>query len=209
MTKVFTLKVDNSQIIDDIPNIHKINTEDYQDLCHILASEKHSFSNIKIVARANFLQLSSFDFIANDLNIPIFSKRFIDLLDVEKIDEIDLVSLILIDDTFLASVFEPDNTLKFNLPTRMDFFSLKFKTQLNLCNQRLSKFMKLRSNPDTLGVLKKPVLNIPTNGFPNIFRIKESVSLLFVSEKIKQLIESNNIKGCVFEEVETTSQTLV
>src|SRR5690554_4043027 len=205
MNKIFTLKVDHSQIIDDIPNIHKVNLEDYQDLSQVLASEKHSFSDV-IIARANILQLQNFDFVANDLNIPIFSQKTIEITQIDKVDEVILIPLFLVDDTYLKP-FIREFVLSGKLDVNEKFYSLKFTKKLGFCNRELSTFKKLRSKPNELGILKKPVLNVPDLGFPEIFRIKESISFLFVTEKVKNIIELNGLKGFVFEEVETTSQT--
>lgn len=202
MDRVFTLKVDHSQSIDDIPNVHKISLEDYQDLSQVLASEKHSFSG-NVVARANFLKLKKFDFITNDLNIPVLSRKMIDLTQIDKIEEIVLIPLSLVDDTYL-NPFSKEDVLDKKLQANEEFYSLKFTKQLDCCNREFSNFRKLRSKPNELGILKKPVLNTTDLGFPDIFRIKESVSFLFVSERIKNIVELNDLKGCVFEEVETT-----
>lgn len=204
MNRIFTLKVDHSQSIDDIPNIHKINLEDYQDLSQVLASEKYSFSG-SIIARANILQLQNFDFITNDLNIPIFSRKVIDLTQIDNVNEIALIPLHLVDDTYLKS-FSKEDVLNKKLQVNEEFYSLKFIKQLDCCNRDFSTFRKLRSKPNEIGILKKPVLNTPDFGFPNIFRIKESISYLFVSERVKNTIELNDLKGFVFEEVETISQ---
>lgn len=202
MGRVFTLKVDHSQSIDDIPNVHKISSEDYQDLSQVLASEKYSFSN-NIIARANFLQLKDLDFITNDLNIPVLNKKIIDLTQIDKVKEVVLIPLFLVDDTYLKP-FSKDDVLNKKIGVNDEFYSLKFIKQLDFCNRELSVFRKLRSKPNELGILKKPVLNTPDSGFPDVFRIKESVSFLFVSERLKNTVELYGLKGFVFEEVETT-----
>ena len=52
------------------------------------------------------------------------------------------------------------------------------------------------------GRITKLVLKEPKEGFPEIFRIREKASELFVLEIFKNKIEESSIKGCFFEEVE-------
>lgn len=201
--KAFKLKVDLTQCVDDLPNIHRIKQNDYLDLSQILASDEHAYLGSEIICKANFSQLSKFDFIYNDLNVPILSQKFIDQIQIHLIKEICIVPIKLIDDTYLEPLFSIDNTLKKDLPIRTDFFTLKFIVCQDYCDQERSTFRKIKSKPEEIGILRTPVLREPKNGFPKIFRIKESVSLLFVSEITKSIVESAEIKGCIFEEVET------
>ncbi|MEC3907484.1 hypothetical protein VOI54_10675 [Tamlana sp. 2201CG12-4] len=40
---------------------------------------------------------------------------------------------------------------------------------------------------------------------PPIFRINESPSKIFVTDKAKEALETNGVRGCVFEKVEVIS----
>jgi len=206
MTKAFKISPDLSQNIDDFPNVHKINKEDYPDLSRILASEDYEYNGGNVVARCNLNQVLKFDFIANDLNIPIVSSRFINLLELEGLDEIDIIPLILIDDTYLGEVYEGER-LKTDLPFHYGYFTIKFKKQYDFCNTLLSEYRKLRSQPESKGILRKPVFNLPEVGFfPPIFRIKDSVSSLFVSVNSYSIIKTHDLKAFILDEVEVVRE---
>lgn len=206
MNKAYRLKVDNSQIVDDFPNIHKIKQEDYLDLSHLLASEKHELTENEIIARANFDQITKYDFIQNEFGIPVLSNRFIDLLNLYDDKELKLVPVILLDDIIPPNKIYKTfgKGIKKDVPINTDFNTVKFNKQFDYCDLEKSSFRKLRSQPDSLGILKQVVLKEPKNGFPSLFRIKESISMLFVSGEAKEALESNGIKGCLFDEVEVT-----
>ena len=187
MMKVFELKTDFAQNIDELPNIHKINSNDYIDLSHILNSEKYEYENSEIIVMGNFNQLDKYDFISNDMNIPVFSKKFIDeIISVNDI-ELKVIPLKVYDDS--EQIKEPRN----------DFFTIDFRQQLDLLNLEQSEFKKLKSKPQKRGILKKVVLKKFNNSAPALFRVKESISKLFISES---LLNSLILKGIRIEEVE-------
>lgn len=204
MYKVFNLKVDQTQNIDDFPNVHKINNEDYPDISQVLASAIYDFKEDAIVVRANLRQIAKYDFLTNDLNIPILSKRFAELIDINSIKEIKSVPLLLLDDTYLDTLYDKEGILKKDILHSKEFVSLNFNHQFDFCDIEKSTFRKLRSNPNSSGILRKAVLKLPKHGFPSLFRISETISKLFVSAEAKELLDAANIKGCVFEPVETT-----
>lgn len=206
MNKAYILNVDYSQIVDDQPNIHKIKEDDYLDLSQVLASEKHEINEKEIIMRADFNQIVKYDFVQNELNIPIVSQKFIDALKINQLEYMQLISIILLDETVPPNkIFKLlGNGVRKEVSRNTNFYTLKFNNQFDYCDKENSTFRKLRSQPDSLGILKKTVLKEPANGFPSLFRIKESVSKLFLSAQAKEALESNNIKGCVFEEVEVT-----
>ncbi len=203
MEKCFLLKTDFTQCIDDFMTIHKLDMTD-ADLPHLINSSKYEFTKKKIFARANITHVVKFDFIANDLKIPIVSQRFIDASKISDCDEFDIIPLILIDDTFIGEFFDNEGNVKNEVNTVEGYFTLKFKIQQNYCDKDNSIFIKLASKPNSLGLIRKIVLKAPQSGFLKIFRIKETVSKLFVSGTMKKDLESMNIKGCIFEEVEVT-----
>jgi len=206
MNRVYKLKVDNSQIVDDFPNIHKIKKDDYLDLSHLLSSEKYQLTEENIVLRANFDQIKNYDFVQNELNIPILSKKFVNSLNLDNIEGLNLIPIILIDDKISHNeIFKTiGKGIKKDVPKNIDFFTIKFNKQFDYCDIEKASFRKLRSQSNSLGILKKPVLKETGNGFPKLFRIKESITMLFITHIAKQALEANGIKGCIFEEVEVT-----
>lgn len=200
--KAYKIIVDHSQNVDDIPSVHKLNKIDYVDLPQLLNSVNHIFHDKAIYARANFLSLDKYDFLSNDINIPIFSAKFSNLLNLDNLTSASVVPIVLIDDTYLDSPFDIGGDLKLDVPVRKDFTTLKFHDHYDFCNRELSVFRKLRSNPDHLGILRKPVLNEPIEGFPSIFKIIESISLLLISESVYIQALNAAVSGVYYEEVE-------
>ncbi len=204
MENCFLLKVDFSQCIDDFMTVHKIDDTDI-DLSHLLNSSKRTFGRDKIYARANLLHLPKFDFIANDLRIPVISSRFIEISGLSSCEDFELVPLLLIDDTFSGDLFSEDGELNNDVKKEEGYYTLNFLTHREFCDVEKSVFRKLRSQPESLGVIKKIVLRQPEEGFPKMFKIKETISSLFISEGMKNLLEEGSIKGCLFEKIEVSS----
>lgn len=186
MEKVFEVKIDLSQNIDEFPNIHKIRSNDYLDLTHILNNESYRFEENEIIVRGNFQQLDEYDFISNDLNIPIFSKKFINAIDKSKENGLKIIPIKIYDDT--GQIQEPRN----------DFFTIDFRIQYDFLDLDKSIFRKLRSEPNKKGILKKVVFKKELVDIPVIFRIKESISKLFVSES---LLKHSNFNGFRMERI--------
>lgn len=43
------------------------------------------------------------------------------------------------------------------------------------------------------------------NGFPPLFKMEENLADIFVSQKGKEALEKQNIKGCIFEQIEVSN----
>lgn len=204
MSKCFLIKADLEQNIDGIMNVHLLNKLD-ADLKHFLNSDKRTFTQKKVTALANLSNVLEFDFIANDLRIPIFSNRFKNVISLKNCIDYDLIPITLLDDTFQEEYFNAQGNLNENVKTITTFYTINFKNRKDFCHKEKSEIRIVKSNPNSKGILNKAVLNYPESGFPDFFRLNESISMLFVSQKVKEKIEENEIKGCLFEEVEVAN----
>ena len=159
----------------------------------------------EIYLRANFNVIpNNTDYPITDLTFPIISKKMIDiLLSVKKIN-IKYFQTIMIDDTFLDDYLDENGKLNQNIPLNTSFFAIQFLQVEDVFDYSTSIFKPMRSNPELLGIIKKMVLKEPENGFPPLFKIKESLPNIFVSQEAKEALEEQNIKGCIFEEVEVS-----
>lgn len=157
----------------------------------------------KILYKANFNIISKIDYPLTDLNIPILSDRMIDILKSVGTFKAILTPVIMIDDTYLENVLDAKNELKPDVPVFNNYKALTIIERENCFDYNNSIFEPSELNPEIPGYIKKLVLKFD-NVLPPIFRIKESPSKLIITGKAKEVLESNNIKGCVFEEVETT-----
>jgi len=159
----------------------------------------------EIYLRANFNVIpNNTDYPITDLTFPIISKKMIDiLLSVKKIN-IKYFQTIMIDDTFLDDYLDENGKLNQNIPLNTSFFAIQFLQVEDVFDYSTSIFKPMRSNPELPGIIKKMVLKEPENGFPPLFKIKESLPNIFVSQEAKEALEEQNIKGCIFEEVEVS-----
>jgi len=201
--KCFLLKVDFSQCLDDFMTVHKIDNNDL-DLSQLLNSSKHNFDRGIVYGRANLSHLPKFDFIANDLKVPVLSPRFVKISKLVNCEDFNLVPMILLDESFSGDYFSKNGNLIGEVNKLEGYYTLKFVIQRDYCNIEKSLFRKLKSQPNSLGIIKKIVLTLPKSGFPKMFKIKETISSLFVSESMKHILEASSIKGCLFEEIEVS-----
>lgn len=110
----------------------------------------------------------------------------------------------MLEDTYLDDVYDKKGNLKADVKRNDDYRILTLIDREDCFNYELSDFLPSELDPKKLGLIKKYVLNY-SESLPTIFRINESPSKIFVTDKAKEALESNNIKGCLFEEVEVTS----
>jgi len=145
------------------------------------------------------------DFPVTDLRFPIFSNRMIDIIESIKPFSKKLLPTIMIDDTYLDDYKDEYGEFKENVRINTSYFGVQFLERIGDCfNYEKSVYSPLISKPEFPGIIKKMVLKIPNMGFPSIFRIKEKPSMIFISQETKDALERNDIKGCVFEEVEVS-----
>lgn len=157
----------------------------------------------KVLFRANFNTIPNVDYPLTDLNIPILSDRMITLLNEEGDFEAIFTNVIMIDDTYLGEVFNSNNVLKEEVNINSSYKAITIVNREDCFDFENSVFEPSELNPNKPGFINKLVLK-ESSDLPVIFRINESPSKLFVTENAKLILEKNNIKGCVFEEIETT-----
>ena len=207
MSEVYELRLDYSQVMEEDPHsVQKIRKDDYVDINRSLARERFSDFDKLIIARANLRVIENYDYVENEMRIPILSSKMCELLNIEDSDFIEQVPVFLVDDLVPPDdIFEPNTiNIRSDVTVNRNYYTLNFLRHIDACNLVLSRFLKLKSNPDSIGLLRNPVLKTPAGGFPNIFMIKESIGHLFISGTAKEKLEANDIRGCVFEEVEVS-----
>ncbi len=205
MEKCFLLKVDFSQCIDDYMSVHKLKKEDI-DLSLRLNSNQSAFNQKELHARANLSLVTKYDFIANDMSIPVLSQKFVDIANLSSEDEFDLVPMTLLDETYSHEYYNSEGEIKKEVSYLKGYYTLNFKILKDYCDTEKSVFRKLRSQPNSRGIVRKIVLSAPEEGFTKIFRIKETASKLFVSQEMKEILQNANITGCLFKEVEVSKK---
>ena len=158
-----------------------------------------------IAFQANFQLIPNYDYPLTDLNIPIMHKRMLEIfLSLGRINY-EYIPVIMIDDTFLDERFDNSGNLNPSVHKNEDYLAVRLVDGLyDFLDLDKSDFRPSRVNPKIPSRINKAVLKKPVEDFPPLFRVKFSPSSLFVSQAAKEALETNNIKGCVFEEVEVT-----
>ena len=158
----------------------------------------------KLYFTADFLSIPYSDFPFTDVSFPIISNRMFSILKNVKQFDCDIIPVCMLDDSFIGNQFDRKGKLKEEVPSNCNYLALQFKSCENVFDYSNSDFTKSLIFPEKVGTIKRLVLKVPKDGFKPLFKIKEAMEYVFVSEKAKQALELNNIKGCAFEEVETT-----
>lgn len=163
----------------------------------------------EIILQGNFNVIpQNTDYPIVDIGIPLMSKKMIFLIEDTGQVKLNKIDSIIIDDTFLGEIY--DNTVNFSSDIRKnnDYQFVQVTDYLEAFDYDNSIFKSLRSNPEKIGIINKLVLKEPIQGFPPIFRIAEKPSMLFVSESTRKALESNGIKGCIFNEIEVNKNPI-
>lgn len=155
----------------------------------------------QIYLQANFKLIPKYDYPLTSLMVPILSNRMIEVINLGEVNT-RLIPVVMISDTYFDELFDSDNKLKPEVPVNTEYKIVQIMTYLKAFDYKNSEYEEDFILP--VGHINKLVLKNPKNGFPPIFRIEEKASEIFVSQKTKEALEAADIKGCVFEPVETS-----
>lgn len=203
--KVYILRKDASHLVDMSYDVSLIRFDGSEDMKYQLQTETKVDRHGPIQFVANIPVVADLDYPIVDSGIEVMSKKMIDVL--ENVGQIkwNLLSTLLIDDTFLENPIDKNGNVLPEVKVLKGFYVVQLLEQLSVFDFDNSDFKVLRSNPAFPGVVKKMVLRQPEGGFPPIFRMAEKPASLFISQRAKEALEKNNIKGCLFQEVEVSN----
>lgn len=154
---------------------------------------------------ANFQLIPKYDYPLTDLTAPVMSKRMLEVLLGIKEFKYKCVPAVMIDDLYLENQFDESGNLKEDVPFNEDYYAVQLKEYSEVFDRENSEYQKSLIFPDKVGAIEKMVLKEPEEGFPSLFRIKESRRHLFLSQEAKEALDAAGIKGCVLEEVEVSN----
>lgn len=158
----------------------------------------------KIYFEANFNLIPKYDYPLTDLRIPIMSDKLIQLVKtIGNLSAIE-VPVIMLDDTYLKSKFDNKGKLIADVKFIDSYKAIMFTERYNCFDKEKSDFEPSELNPSIPGYINRLVIKSSDQFLPPIFRINESPSTLLMTEVLKNKIEGKGIKGCIFEEVETS-----
>jgi hypothetical protein len=205
LMKVYELNWERGHLIDENEDCSVVVFDGLEEFRFQLGGIQKYKAQHQIVLQGNFNIIpNKSDFPVVDIGVPLMSKKMISILEEDKNLLLNKINSVIVDDTYLDSLFVDNNELNDNLPKNDDYMFLQILSFAKVFDIKNSVFKPLRSNPDKIGIINKLVLKEPVGGFPAIFRIEEKPSMLFINEGIKNKFELNKIKGCVFKEIDTT-----
>jgi len=189
MNKVYLVKHDYDHSGENERDAFHIPFVGVESIGVIMNGVENSELPSKISFQANFKLIDDYDYPLTDLTIPIMSDRMIKIF--KSLDDLKLrfINVVMIDD------------LSCEIISKKDFFAIQIMEYTDAFDYENSEYRMRRGRNKKVGVISKLRLREPENGFPSIFRIKESSSKLFINSKAKEALEKENIKGCVYEPV--------
>lgn len=204
MGKIYSISWDSSHLIDDNLDAYHLPFQNSEMASLLFLHPKYRDKlPLQLLFRANFNLIPKVDYPLTDLNIPILSKKMITI--IQKCGNFNAIftDVIMIDDTYLDNIFNSNGILKNEVKKDISYKALTIVDREDCFDFKNSVYMPNELNPNIPGYIKKLVLRKNYN-FPPIFRINESSSLLLITEFVKNLLQESYIKGCLFEEIETT-----
>jgi len=205
--RIYRLIYDYNRPDDSERDAYHIPFENSNKSSTIFLNKKHIDRLPKqIYFESNLNTIAKTDFPLNDLNIPIMSDRLIE--SIKSIGDINLkeIPVIMLDKNFLENKFDSSSSLKHEVKYFDNYKAIMLLDRIECFDYENSIYEPGELNPKIPGYIKKIVLNISDINLPPIFRIKESPSKIFITEKTKELIIAKRINGCLFEKVETTKE---
>lgn len=206
--RIYRLIYDYNRAQDSERDAYHIPFENSNKSSTMFLNKKHIERLPKqIYFESNLNTITKTDFPLNDLNIPIMSDRLIEV--IKSIGDINLkeVPVVMLDRTFLENKFHSSGSLKDVVKYFDNYKAIMLLDRIECFDYQNSIYEPGELNPNIPGYIKKIVLNISDINIPPIFRLKESPSKIFITEKTKELIVTKKkINGCLFEKVETDKE---
>ena len=155
--------------------------------------------------QANFNVIPKYDYPVTDVGVSVMSVKMYDTLDGIGNVNMDILPVVMLDDTYLGGVQTQNGSIKNDVPRLNSYVVVKVKKFLEgVFDYENSDYKMSRRIEGQIGRIRKIVLKESQIGFPPLFRIAETASTLFISQAAKEALESAGIKGCVYEEIEVS-----
>jgi hypothetical protein len=206
--KVYELNWERGHLVDENDDCSVVPFNGLEEFRFQLGGvQKYSTSN-KVILQGNFNIIpEKSDFPVVDIGVPLMSNRMLSILEADKTLLFNKVDSVIVDDTYLESLFDDEGRLIENVPKNIEYKFFQVLNYTDAFDRSHSLLKPMRSNPEKIGIINKLVLREPNNGFPAIFRIEEKPSMLFINEITKNKFEHSKIKGCSLREIDTTLKT--
>ena len=202
--KVYELNWERSHLIDENEDCSVVVFDGLEEFRFQLGGIQKYSASSEVILQGNFNIIpDKTDFPVVDIAIPLLSNKMLSILETDKTLSYNKVDAVIVDDTYLESLFDEKGHLIESVPKNTDYKFFQVLNYTDVFDKTHSSFKPMRSNPEKIGIINKLVLREPKNGFPAIFRIEERPSILFINEATKNKFAHNKIKGCSFKEIDT------
>ena len=142
------------------------------------------------------------DYVDNNFQMPIFSNRFLELVNELGTVEYDQIPVSLIDDTYFDPLFDENNNLRAEVPHNPNYSAIRLANYSDVFDYEKSVYSEGELFEGEIDYVDRLVLKAPIDGFPPIFRIKEDLIFLLVNGAVKTAIEKAGLSGFSFEAIE-------
>ncbi|WP_028973389.1 hypothetical protein [Spirochaeta cellobiosiphila] len=201
MEKIYELDCNTDHLVDIEYDIFHMPFENDVLTSAILFEGKKKLPD-KFIFSGDFDSVGTFDYITNDLRIPIFSKRMIDLLTSLGEFEHELIPCEIFDFSIPhEKVFEDRSKwlFKSSVEINKDYFVLRPLGDFLEMDYEKSEYEMLTGFPGEIESITNLVIKEVEGGLPPLFRIKERSIAILVPESVKAELEAAGLKGLVFE----------
>ncbi|WP_028973394.1 hypothetical protein [Spirochaeta cellobiosiphila] len=200
MEKIYELRWNTDHLVDIEYDIFHMPFENDVLTSAILFEGKKKLPN-KFLFSGDFDSVGTFDFITNDLRLPIFSKRMIDLLTSLGDFEYELIPCEIFDFSIPhEKVFEDRSKWLFkpSIEVNKDYYALRPLGNYLEMDYEKTEYEMLTGFPGEIESISNLVIKQTEEGLPPLFRIKEKFSSILIPESVKVELEAAGLRGLLF-----------
>lgn len=202
MEKVYKLNWDTSHLHDSEYDAYHLTFEGDMLIGANMISTRLFEMPSRIFFRGNFNVIPAIDYPITSLTIQILSNKMIEILNSVGHFKYRSIPVSFIDDTHKGLFLDENSRVLPHIRANHDYKAVQLLECTDVFDYEKSHYEEDFLLP--VGHISKLVLKEPVTGFPSIFKIEQTLSTVFVSEKSKMNLLNNGIKGCVFEDVEVS-----
>nr|WP_321453085.1 hypothetical protein [uncultured Carboxylicivirga sp.] len=151
---------------------------------------------------AQFELIPEYDYPNVETTAPIMSSKMLETIKECGDFKHYTHKVIMLDDSYLENQFNSNGLLKSDIKFYDNYCALQILCYTDAFDHEKSDYDESIIFAGEVGAIRKTVLKEPDGGYPPIFRIKESINKILITEDTKNRLENADIKGCIFNELE-------
>lgn len=204
MESIYTIELDLKHVSDAEVDAFVVPFKGCEIYSSLLMSAREFDHPGIIYLRGDFDTIKQTDYLVNDLRLPIFSKKIIDLLKSLGSFPHRTIPCGITDFTIrIKNSFDDfeNCVIKPGIEVNDDFQVLQLLEVLDILDRDNSDYIARKRDPNKISMIRKFAFNEPEGGFPPIFRLKDQKRSLFITESVKNELDAADIKGIRYEKV--------